>query len=178
MVVVPALTRLIDWFCLRCALCCSECLVCNTFVKMFQRLRELRWKDKRANNFFLSERYRGGGWGGGVGWGGRPWANVLSGSCVIVSAWSSCIRLVTALRRVSLVWASAPLLQLNLPCHYCSRAACLPACLPHCPWMADVSLPALSPPKDDWNVGGRQKLNVMIQAREMFVFECTAQFYM
>lgn len=65
-----------------------------------------------------------------VGRGRFPWGNMLSGSCVIVSAWCSCIRLVTALRRVSLVCVSVPLLQLNLPCHYCSRAACLPACLP------------------------------------------------
>ena len=55
-----------------------------------------------------------------------PWGNMFS---VIVSAWSSCIHLVTALRRVSLVWVSEPLLQLNLPCHYCSRAARLPAAL-------------------------------------------------
>ena len=61
---------------------------------------------------------------------GFPRGNMLAGSRVIVSAWSSRIRLVTALRRVSLVWVSVPLLQLNLPCHYCSRAACLPACLP------------------------------------------------
>lgn len=91
----------------------------------------------------------------------------VSGSCVVVSAWSSCIRLVTALRRVSLVWMSVPLLQLNLPCHYCSRAACLP----HCPWMADVRLPALFPPKDDWNVGEHQKLNVIIQSKGKRVFE-------
>lgn len=56
--------------------------------------------------------------------------NMLSGSSVIVSARSSCILLVPVLRRVSLVWVWVPLLQLNLPCHYYSRAACLPACLP------------------------------------------------
>lgn len=36
----------------------------------------------------------------------------------------SCIRLSTALRTVSLVWMSVPLLQQDLPCLYSSRAAC------------------------------------------------------
>lgn len=59
---------------------------------------------------------------------------VHSVSWMIVSARCSC--LVTALCRVSLVWVSVPLLQLNLPYHCGSGAAWLP----HCPWMHNVSL--------------------------------------
>lgn len=81
---------------------------------------KLRWKEETANNFFSEWQKEKEGF---------PWDNVLSGSCMIVSAWSFCVRLVIALRRVSLVWVSVPLLQLNLPCHYCSGAACLPAAL-------------------------------------------------
>lgn len=56
---------------------------------------------------------------------GESWeafSSMHSGSWMIVSA---CIRLVTALCRVSLVWMSAPLLQLNLPYTVVVK---LPAC--------------------------------------------------
>ncbi|CAB1450984.1 unnamed protein product [Pleuronectes platessa] len=36
----------------------------------------------------------------------------------------------------------------RLPCHATTVVELL-ACLPHCPWMADVRLPAPSPPKDE-----------------------------
>lgn len=91
---------------------------------------------------------------------------------VVGSASSSCVGLVTALLTPSLVWVSVPLLQPNLPWRRCSAAARPPACLPHCPWMADARPPALSPPEDDWNVGKRQKPNVMIQVKETRVCVC------
>lgn len=62
-------------------------------------------------------------WDGKMCW-GESWkalSRMHSGSWMIVSA---CIHLVTALCRVSLVWVSAPLLQLNLPYHCSSKAAC------------------------------------------------------
>lgn len=135
---------------------------CGRFVKTFKT--QSKWD---GLFFFLNGNERGG----------FPPGNMPLCSYVIVSGWSCSMCSLTAQCRVSLVWVSVPLLQLNLPCHYYSRAACLPACLPHCPWMADVRLPALSPLKDDWNVGDRQKQSVMIQVGEMCVFERVCMYF-
>lgn len=86
---------------------------------------------------------------------GESWeafSSMHSGSWMIVSA---CIRLVTALCRASLVWMSAPLLQLNLPYHSSSKAACLP----HCPCTDDVS---------------SSSSNLIITSQGMFAKECGA----
>ena len=127
------------------------------------------WRRKRE-----IERERGGGGGGGGGGG------VHEAICSLVAVWSLLpdppahawsLRCV-----VSLVWVSVPLLQPNLPCHYCSRAACLPACriVPGWPmWGGQLRLL----PRMKWNVGKRQNVNVMTQMRQrrLWMFESVAQ---
>lgn len=85
----------------------SSGLVSSVFVRMFSRCGD------------------GGSWRS---------SRKLIGSWMIVSAWCSC--LVTALCRVSLVWVSVPLLQLNLPYHCSSGAelSCLAAALSPSAW--------------------------------------------